>query len=335
MISLLPYTKFQAFSTERNKRSLEYFPVQLFTIIMGLSGLTIVYAKAYDFLNFPKWIYLCLLFIDTVLFFIIFIAYIIKWIKYPDAVKSEFLHPLQSSFVAAISISFLLVSIAFYDEAPTVSITFWWIGALLQLYFTLNIIRFWIYDNFDVKMINPSWFLPIVGNVLIPIVGVDAVNNYINMFFFSIGVFFWLVLFTIVMYRIIFHHPLVKRLIPTFFILIAPPAVGFISYFRITFGIIDDLSLFLYSIALFTFLLLMFMIKMFKDIPFCISWWAYTFPLAAITIATILMYSAFHTTILYWFSVFLLSLTTVVVVYVFYKTYLVAIHQKICMPEEE
>ena len=320
---------------EINKRSLEYFPVQLFAIIMGLSGLTIVYAKAYHFLGFPKWIYLSLLFIDTVLFFIIFIGYVIKWIKYPDAVKSEFLHPVKSSFVAAISISFLLLSIAFYDEVPTVSITFWWIGTLLQLYFTLNVIRFWIHHNFDVKMINPSWFIPIVGNVLIPVVGVDAINNYINMFFFSIGVFYWLVLFTIVTYRMIFHHPLVKKLIPTFFILIAPPAVGFISYFRITFGIIDNFSLFLYSIALFIFLLLMFMIKMFKDIPFFISWWAYTFPLAAITIATILMYSAFHTSGLYWFSIFLLSLTTVVVAYVFYNTYLAATNQKICIPEEE
>ena len=317
------------------QRSLEYFPVQLFAIIMGLSGLTIAYAKAYHFLHFPKWIYLSLLVVDAILFFIIFFAYILKWIKYPDAVKKEFLHPVKSSFVAAISISFLLISIAFYDEAPTVSITFWWIGAWLHLFFTFNVIKFWIHHNFDVKMINPAWFIPIVGNVLVPVVGVDAVSEYVNMFFFSIGIFYWLVLFTIVTYRMIFHHPLAKKLIPTFFILIAPPAVGFISYFRITFGIIDNFSLFLYLIALFTFLLLMFMIKMFKDIPFFISWWAYTFPLAAITIATILMYSAFHTFGLYVFSVFLLLLTTIVVFYVFYKTYLAAKSQKICIPEEE
>ena len=45
------------------QRSLEFFPVQLFAVIMGLSGLTIAFAKAYHFLNFPYWPYLLLLFL--------------------------------------------------------------------------------------------------------------------------------------------------------------------------------------------------------------------------------------------------------------------------------
>lgn len=52
---------------ELNKRSLEHFPVQLFAIIMGLSGLSIVFAKAYHLLDMPYWIYGTLLLIDTVL----------------------------------------------------------------------------------------------------------------------------------------------------------------------------------------------------------------------------------------------------------------------------
>jgi len=317
------------------QRSLQFFPVQIFTIIMGLSGLTIVYAQAFNVLNFPKWIYLSLLSIDTVLFFVIFTVYILKWIHYPDTVKKEFLHPITSSFISTISISFLLISIAFYNEIPTISITFWWVGAWLHLFFTFNIIRFWIHNPFDIKMINPTWFIPIVGNVMVPIIGVDIVNKYVNIFFFSIGIFYWIVLFTIVTYRMIFHHPMTQKLLPTIFILIAPPALGFISYFKITFGIIDTFSLFLYMIALFIFLLLIFMIKTFKNIPFFISWWAYTFPLAAITIATILIYSVFHTIFLYCFSLFFIILTTMTVIYVFYKTSVAIKYRKICIPEEE
>jgi len=91
------------------QRSLEYFPVQLFAVIMGLSGLTIMYAKAYHFLNFPYWIYLSLLFIDVVLFFVIFSTYVIKWVKYPNAITQEFNHPIKSSFGAAISIIPILI----------------------------------------------------------------------------------------------------------------------------------------------------------------------------------------------------------------------------------
>jgi len=318
------------------QRSLEHFPVQLFAVIMGFSGLTIAFAKAYHFLDFPYWPYFILLLIDLGLFFLIFTAYVIKWMKYPQAVAKEFSHPIKSSFGAAISISFLLISIAMSDFAPPVAITFWFVGAVLHLFFTYKVIKFWIeHDKLDVKHINPAWFIPIVGNVLVPVVGVDVCDEVVNHFYFSIGIFFWIVLFTIVMYRMIFHLPLGKRLIPTFFILIAPPAVGFISYFRITFGIVDFFSLFLYLIALFIFFLLLFMMKNFLKLQFFISWWAYTFPLAAITIATILIDSVYHKWFIKYFAYILLLFTAVVVFYVSYKTFVAIKNKKICIPEEE
>jgi len=308
---------------ELNKRSLEYFPVQLFAVIMGVSGLAIVFAKAYHLIDMPYWIYSILLFVDTILFLGIFTAYMFKWLLYPAAVKKEFYHPIKSSFMAAISISFLLFSIAFYDFAPTVSILLWYVGAPLQLFFTLIVIRYWIHNDLKVVHSNPAWFIPIVGNVLVPVVGVEAAPVWISLFFFTLGIFFWLVLFTIMMYRIVFHHPLAKKLVPTLFILIAPPAVGFVSYFRITNGSIDMFSMFLYFIALFTLLLLLFMVRMFDT------------TLAAITIATLLMHMALRTTVTYIGSVLLIFLTTLVIGFVTYRTILECRAEKICIEEEE
>jgi len=320
---------------ELTKRSLEHFPVQLFAIIMGLSGLSIVFAKAYHLIDMPYWIYGTLLFVDTVLFLGIFTAYMFKWLLYPDAVKKEFYHPIKSSFMAAISISFLLVSIAYYDFAPTVSILFWYIGTPLQLAFTLIIIRYWIHNELKVVHSNPAWFIPIVGNVLVPVVGVEAAPIWVSLFFFALGMFFWVVLFTIMMYRIVFHHPLAKKLVPTLFILIAPPAVGFVSYFRMSNGSIDILSMFLYFIALFTLFLLLFMVRMFDTKQFFISWWAYTFPLAAMTIATLLMHMALGTTVTYIGSVAFIILTTTVIGFVTYRTVIECQAEKICIEEVE
>ncbi|MDD2791286.1 MAG: SLAC1 anion channel family protein [Sulfurimonas sp.] len=319
---------------ELQSRSLEHFPIQLFAIIMGLSGLSIVFAKAYHILNMPYGIYLTLLGIDTVLFLGIFITYMIKWLYYPNAVKKEFSHPIKSSFMAAISISFLLVSIAYYDFAPTVSILFWYIGAPLQLLITLIIMRYWIRNELQVVHSNPAWFIPIVGNVLVPVIGIEAAPIYVSIFFFAIGMFFWIVLFTVMLYRIIFHHPLAKKLVPTFFIFIAPPAVGFISYFRITNGSLDMFSLSLYFIALFTLLLLLFMMKMYDTKEFFISWWAYTFPLAAITIATLFLHMVLDNALTYLGSIALIALTSVVVAFVTYKTLEASKNTKICISEE-
>jgi len=320
---------------EINKRSLEHFPVQLFAVIMGVSGLAIVFAKAYHLIGMPYWIYILILLVDTILFLGIFTAYMFKWLLYPEAVKKEFNHPIKSSFMAAISISFLLFSIAFYDFAPTVSILLWCIGAPLQLMFTLIVMRYWIHNELNVVHSNPAWFIPIVGNLLVPVVGIEAAPVWVSLFFFALGLFFWMVLFTIMIYRIVFHHPLAKKLVPTLFILIAPPAVGFVSYFRITNGSIDMFSMFLYFIALFTLLLLLFMVRMFDTKQFFISWWAYTFPLAAITIATLLMHMAFRTTVTYAGSVILILLTTSVIGFVTVRTFQECRAEKICIEEEE
>ncbi len=316
-------------------RSLQYMPIQLFAIIMGLSGFAIMFAKAYHLLGLPYYIYTAVLFIDTALFLIIFTAYMFKILLYTDEVKKEFKHPIKSSFSAAISISFLLLSIAFYDYAPTLSVLLWYIGTPLQLLFTLYIINYWIHNELKVVHSNPAWFIPIVGNVLVPVIGVEAAPIYVSLFFFAFGMFFWLVLFTITMNRIIFHHPLAKKLIPTFFILIAPPAVGFVSYFRITNGSIDMLSMFLYFIALFTLFLLLFMIRMYDLKEFFISWWAYTFPLGAITIATLMLEMVFHNTLTYFASYALIVLTTVVVSFVTLKTIQACREQTICIEEKE
>jgi len=320
---------------ELNKRTLEHMPIQLFAIIMGLSGFAIVFAKAYHILGMPYWIYASVLFVDTVLFLVIFTAYMFKLLLYTEAVKKEFYHPIKSSFMAAISISFLLLSIAFYDYAPTVSLLLWYIGAPLQLIFTLVIIRYWISNELKIVHSNPAWFIPIVGNVLVPIIGVEAAPMFVSLFFFTYGLFFWIVLFTIMMYRIIFHHPLAKKLIPTFFIFIAPPAVGFVSYFRITSGSIDMFSVFLYSVGMFTLFLLLFMIRMYDTKEFFISWWAYTFPLASITIATLMLEMVYHSSITYAVSVSLIVLTSVVVGFVTLKTIGACRAQKICISEEE
>ncbi len=316
-------------------RSLQHMPIQLFAIIMGLSGFAIMFAKAYHLLGLPYYIYTTVLFVDTALFIIIFTAYMFKILLYTDEVKKEFKHPIKSSFSATISISFLLLSIAFYDYAPTLSILLWYIGTPLQLLFTLYIMNYWIHNELKVVHSNPAWFIPIVGNVLVPVIGVEAAPIYLSLFFFAFGIFFWLVLFTITMNRIIFHHPLTKKLIPTFFILIAPPAVGFISYFRITNGSIDMFSMFLYFIALFTLLLLLFMMRMYDLKEFFISWWAYTFPLAAITIATLMLEMVFHNTLTYFASYALIVLTTVVVSFVTLKTIQACREQTICIEEIE
>ena len=128
-----------------------------------------------------------------------------------------------------------------------------------------------------------------VGNVLVPIAGVAYAPAEVSWFFFSVGVFFWFALFVLIFNRMIFHGMMPERLVPTLFILIAPPAVSFIAYLRLT-GAVDNFAQFLYYLTLFFTVLVFAQWRLFAKLDFYLSWWACSFPVAAVTVATLLMY---------------------------------------------
>jgi len=344
---------------------LKYFPVPLFAVVMGLTGLAIAYQKAAHFFGYPKAIGIYLTYFAFIVFLLISFTYLLKFLKYPQEVKHEFSHPIRINFFPAISICLLLFSIAFHSIMPTFSKIFWYIGAPLHLFFTLYVIKYWIVKNLEIHHSNPAWFIPIVGNVLVPITGVYYGGVEIAQFYFSIGIFFWVILFTIVLYRIIFHHQFPAKFLPTLFIFIAPAAVGFISYVKIsesiskitggevhtTYIIFDYFAHFLYDVGFFFTLLVFFMFRLFVKVPYAITWWAYTFPMAAMTIASILNYHLNKVAIekgimkidyifgirkdimFYYISNALLIFTTLLIAFVAYKTIIAALNRKICVPE--
>lgn len=277
------------------KEKIQFFPITSFAVVMGLTGLTIAFGKFYHLQWLPRIFYDVSIFTVLVLFFAFTILYGLKLVWYQEEVKTDFKHRIRINFFSAISISLLLLSIAFYTYFPLLSIALWWVGVILHSVFMFKTISFWIQHNFEIHHFNPAWFIPVVGNILIPVSGVDFAPVIFSFFYFAVGFFFWIVLFTIFLYRAIFHAQLPEKFIPTFFILLAPPAVGFISYIRIT-SSWDNFSVFLLLMAYFFVALLVTMYKSFTQLKFFMSWWAFTFPLAAITIASTLAYQITHST---------------------------------------
>jgi len=315
-----------------NKNRLQHFPVMMYAIVMGMSGLTIAYQKAHLWLGVPEIIAVFLTVITTSVFIIVSFLYIEKTLKYKAEVKKEFAHPIRINFFAAISISMIMLSIIYHEYNNIVSQFFWYPGTLLHLYLTMYTISFWINHNQQLDHSNPAWFIPIVGNVLVPVAGVGFVSNDILMYFFSVGMFFWFVLFSIIFNRIIFHNQLAIKFMPTLFILIAPPAVGFIAYFKM-FGTIDTFATFLFNIGLFFTLLVAFMYKNFLKIKFFISWWAFVFPVAAMSISSMLMYHIVGGVVFLILSYIMLSITTIIIGIVLYQTIKNITHKSICVQE--
>ena len=313
---------------------LQHFPISFFAIVMGLAGLTIAWEKAQHALDLGFKMSGALTATVSVVFVLIMALYLTKLVKFREEVLKELKHPVKLNFFAAISISLILLSVIYLPISHSLSLVLWSVGSVLQIVFTLYVMNSWIHhEHYEIHHSNPAWFIPVVGNVLVPIAGTGLGYFEISWFFFSIGMVFWLVLLTIIMNRVFFHNPLPAKLMPTFFILIAPPAVGFISYVKLT-GDIDPFARILYYIGLFLTLLLLTQVRRFAKIKFFLSWWAYSFPLAAITVATLVMYSTNGVPGFAALSWVLLSLVTLVVVMLLYRTAQAISKKGICLPED-
>ena len=320
-------------ATPQSHARLQHFPVAWFAMIMGLTGLTLAWHKAEGILNLSIAPSPWLLLLATGLFVLLAALYTVKVIKYKPAASKEWAHPIKMHFVPAVSISMILLSIAWLPVSAPYSKLLWLAGVVLHLILTLYVIGQWMHHSkFEIVHLNPAWFIPVVGNILVPIAGVVHAPPEVSWFFFSIGIVFWPVLLTIIMYRVIFHASLPERLMPTLFILIAPPAVGFISYVRLT-GEIDAFANVLYYSALFFTLLLFTQIRRFANLKFFLSWWAYSFPLAAITIASLVMFEHSGSTLFLRLSGILLGIATVVIAGLFGRTALAVKRNEICVEE--
>ena len=316
------------------KQRLAKFPITFFSIALGLSGFTVAWQKLEPLFLPASRTGSILPWFALSVFGILLLVYIGKLLVHPGAVLAEWRHPVRISFFPAISISMLLLAVAFLEENRTLSFLLWSAGALLHLVLTLRILGTWINQElFRIAHMNPAWFIPAVGNIVVPLAGVVHAPLAISWFFFSTGIIFWLALFVIFLYRIIFHAPLADRLVPTLFILIAPPAVGFLSLSRLT-GTITDTATVLYYFAAFMTLLLFSQARIFLRLNFFLSWWAYSFPLAAMTIATVLMYNTSEDPFFKWLALALgLSLTLLIAILVFKTTNAIRRHE-LCVDDE-
>ena len=151
---------------------LEHFPISFFAMIMGLSGLTIAWEKIQHVFSLDFHITSSMAGITAVVFLALVITYVTKLLRFPDAVAQELHNPIKLNFFPAISISLLLLSIAFLSTSQVLSHWLWLAGSVLHLGLTLFIFNAWVHhEHFEVHHLNPAWFIPAVGNVLVPVAG--------------------------------------------------------------------------------------------------------------------------------------------------------------------
>lgn len=259
-------------------------PIGAFAAVMGIAGLGLAWRAAAHTLPGAAPIGEALLAAAGLLWVGLACAYAAKAIRYASVVAQEFRQPVASNFFAAPSIGGLLLAAGLVAYTPA-ALWLWSAAAVWQVGIALVLIGRWISHPTNIEDATPAWFLPIVGNIVAPLAGVQLGLPEVSWFMFSVGLVLWLAVLPLVLHRLILSPArLPDHMTPTLAILVSPPAVGCLSYVALT-QQFDGAARFLFFIALFFALLVMRLGNALAKAPFSATWWSITFPSVALAAA--------------------------------------------------
>ncbi len=279
---------------------LKKFPVTVFGSILGTGGLLLASKHFLPWILFPSTLFL------LALFSIFTGILLVKVLKYPSIVKSELKNPLPGNFYALQPISAVIISILCMNILPY-GID---VGLLIYgtaLIFALSVyLPFNFFSNMNVSFsqIHGGWFITPVATILVTdavlLYPINQVNIFISLVFFGIGFMLFLLILSVLFFRLLSHDLPATELAPTNYIMLAPIGILIVDMFQISGHIGQFYGTDLTTIALILgvalwgfglwamFVNLLVIIKYIKrGMKFHIGWWSYVFPTAAFTLATL------------------------------------------------
>ncbi|KAF0811348.1 Tellurite resistance protein TehA [Andreprevotia sp. IGB-42] len=305
----------------QNAASIRNLPVNLFASVMGLAGLAIAWRQASHQFGASMLVAEVIGMLALSVFLVLGVGYLVKAIRYPGVVVAEYRHPVTGNFFGTITIAMLLLSSVLAPLSQPLAEAVWTVGAVATITFCFMIATRLLQGRIDAAHAVPAWFIPGVATLDIAVAGSGMSMPWaheVNLFALAVGMMLALLFFTMIMSRLIHHEPMPAGMAPSLLILVAPFAVGFLAYGNVM-QRVDTFSGLLFYSGLFLFLTLAPRVFC-KGIPFASSWWAISFPLAALTSAA-LKYAMF---VQVWpvtgIAIILLALLNVVIVVLVART---------------
>ena len=267
--------------------SVQHLGFAWFAMVMGLCGLSLAWARAV-----PHWgsVAMQVSFgvgvLAAVVLLLLLLGKLWRLWRYRAALLADARHPLRHVFVAALPSSLVLL--------PTVWVAhrgyslwadlLWMLGAVSLLLATLSVGRRWLQPGLSAQdfwpAMTPAMFIPVVGNVLPALAGTSLGHPVWAAAQYGLAAMLWPVALALVLVRIGTVGLWPQRLLPTTFIMIAPPSVLALSGHAL--GVPELLVHMLAGVALFFTLLSFTVLRRCLQQGFSMPFWALSFPLAAL-----------------------------------------------------
>jgi len=301
--------------------SIKNLPVSLFASVMGLAGLTMAWRGAASLFGADPAIGTGLGMLTVLVFLAVGLGYLVKFTRYPAAVRDEFMHPVAANFFGSMTISFLLLSSVLAEWSESLHQLVWTIGTIATLVISYVMVARVLKGKTNPANVVPVWLIPGVATLDIAVTGATmpmAWAPQVNLIALALGTVVAVAFFTMIFSRLVHGDPLPIGMIPSLIVLMAPFEVGFLAYTAIT-QQVDMFAAILFWFGLFIFLVVA--VRVFRpSVPFVPGWWGISFPIAALSNAALKYASVNGSMPLMWLAGLILAFLSIAIAVLFVRT---------------
>jgi C4-dicarboxylate transporter/malic acid transport protein len=276
---------------------------------------------------------------NSVLFVLLAVPWLTRWLRFPSAALQTMNHPVQANFYPTFSIALLVLAAQWlaFSTGVKVALSLWCLGVILHFIFSFAVL-FIIFrgEHVGLEHVTPAQFIPAVGLVVMPLAGGPLLAHLegslrewvltINIVGLGAGSMMYLGLFGLALHRNYLHKPALGIQTPTVWIHLAPIGVIPVSLMNVVEQlpypaareVATVLMLLVWGFGVWWLVmasLLTLAARRAGQLPFALSWWGFTFPLGAFAAESLRL-----TQILGWSSTFVVGVVAWLLLCFFWLT---------------
>jgi tellurite resistance protein len=263
-------------------RTVPRIPLNTLAISFGSAGLASLWSTMTSALALSAIIPAVLWTVAAASWIWLIVAHLARGVRSDEGLLSQLRHPAQGPIAAIVPAVGMLLGSELWLIWPAGGFVLALVSFAVAVVFAAWMLAFWHTGRLNPEAFHGAYLLPTVASPLVAsAVAARLGFPLVAMAAFAVGIFFWVVLVTVLLSRLAFFPPLPDPLTPTLGILLAPPAVAGAAWFAMN-GVHDDIvSVSLLGILALMFVMQLFLIPVYRRLPFTLGFWSFTFPAAS------------------------------------------------------
>jgi tellurite resistance protein len=222
--------------------------------------------------------------LSTVIWLLLTVAYLAGGVRGSGTFAADREHAIYGPFAAYIPVIGILVSAHYVQYIHNVARAAVIVFVVALAFLAAQLVAHWLLGNRPVETFHPGYLLPTVAGAFIASIGLSFSGwHHAAQSAFGVGVFFWLVIGTLIFGRLFTGTPLPAPIRPALSVLVSPPAVAGIAWYIIAGGRMDTIGYLILGILLMMLLVQVLFFSEYRTLTFSPNFWAFTFPVAAST----------------------------------------------------